>query len=89
MPNIVGRNVRAYPSPDSNNGLMILLVVITRREHNGFLKAYAGIVQDRSLELGNEYYDTVQDWIAERGNPIGFEEAKTHFPGIDKATYGD
>ena len=89
MPDIIGRNIRAYPSPHADNGLMILLVVMTRREHNGHLKAYAGIVQDRSLEFGNAYYDTVQNWVAGLGNPIGFDEAKTHFPGIDEATYGD
>ena len=80
MSNIIGKNVRWYRhlhlpiNLDRPAGENVSVVLVAGAI--GDYAAYVGLGQDFSL-------------IAEQGDKLSFEEARCHFPGIEREKYRD
>lgn len=86
MSNIVGMNVRGFPSPDSPTSLAVLVVVLVQ-VHDLTYRAYGAVLHDHSAELGQGMYDRRKDWIADHGSPMPLNEARGHFPSLTARNY--
>lgn len=91
LQDVISINARRYPSPHEGDGEPgFVLLVVLKKMHGNFVRAYAGIVRDTSREDGLDYVDRHAVWVMEWGNKLRFEEAKTHFPiGLAAENYYD
>ena len=82
--NLIATNVRRYPSPHGD----FVMAAVLKRLHGDYVRAYVAIIRDASLE-DREYVERQSPWIMAYGQKLSYEEARTHFLGIDKANYYD
>lgn len=70
---ILSTNCRYYPGPTAMDRSMPTLAVLV-----------AGDIDDYAVYIG---HSTDPSFVAQFGDKISFEEAKTQFPGIEKEHY--
>lgn len=92
MSNILGINKRYYPNPVQNNicemamanGIEVPDDLINKTTIVTAAVLVAGEIGDYACYIG---HSEDPEWIADFGNKISFEEARCHFPGIEKEKY--
>lgn len=88
MNKIIAKNVRRYPAPGetaAGGGYVVACCLVERVDG---VRAYAAIVPDSSVSDPRPDYGWV-DWyfVARHGNPVPYEEARSHFPSVGEAGY--